>query len=78
MKQYAYMIASLKDVLTSQHEDNQLRPVLESYIAEAEMAKAIREEELVKAKTEQQMERIEPESIQPESTIKLLLQQPAT
>ena len=78
MKQYAYMIASLKDVLTSHHEDNQLRPVLESYIAEAEMAKAIREEELAKAKAEQQMERIEPENIQPESTVNLLLQQPAT
>ena len=75
MKQYDYMITSLRDLLSGHHEDNQLRPVLESYIAEAELTKAMREQELAKIKAEQQVEAAEPETTQPESTINLLLQQ---
>lgn len=74
MKQYDYMITSLRDLLSSHHDDNQLRPVLESYIAEAELAKAMREEELAKIKAEQHTE---PEITQPELTINLLQQESA-
>ena len=77
MKQYDYMITSLRDLLSSHHEDNQLRPVLESYIAESELAKAMREEELAKIKAEQQVEAAEPETTQPELAINLLQQEPA-
>ena len=77
MKQYDYMITSLRDLLSSHHDDNQLRPVLESYIAEAELAKVMREEELVKIKAEQQAETAEPEITQPELTMNLLQQEPA-
>ena len=75
MKQYDYMIASLRELLSGHHEDNQLRPVLESYIAESELAKAMREEELAKIKAEQQVEDAEPGTTQPELAINLLQQE---
>ena len=73
MKQYDYMISSLNELLTSHHDDQQLRPILESYIAEAQLIKATREEDLAKAKEET----ANSEAIQPEAEIDSLKQQTA-
>ena len=73
MKQYDYMISSLNELLTSHHDDQQLRPILESYIAEAQLSKATREEDLAKTKEEAPNS----EALQPEAEIDLLKQQTA-
>lgn len=50
---------------------------LESHIAEVELAKAMREEELAKIKAEQLAEAAEPKITQSKLTISLLRQEPA-